>query len=312
MNRPALDLLAIGEPMIEFNRTRTGDGAWLQGFGGDSSNLIVAASRSGARCGYLSRVGDDAFGQALLALWRDEGVDASTVTVDPDAHTAVYFVEHGADGHRFAYLRRDSAASRMTPRALPADIGRRAAITCASGISLAISAGACDTVLAAFGAARAAGGRVALDANLRERLWPLPRARAIIGAAAALADYFLPSVDDAIALSGLPEDADPRAVLDWALGLGAGTVVLKLGARGVIASDGGQVLQVGGHRVDSVDATGAGDCFCGAFLARISAGDALEPALRYANAAAALATTGYGAVAPLPRPDAVARLLART
>jgi 2-dehydro-3-deoxygluconokinase len=59
-----------------------------------------------------------------------------------------------------------------------------------------------------------------------------------------------------------------------------------------------------------VDATGAGDCFCGACLARIAAGDGLADAARYANAAAALSTTGFGAVAPVPRPDAVRRLMA--
>jgi 2-dehydro-3-deoxygluconokinase len=63
--------------------------------------------------------------------------------------------------------------------------------------------------------------------------------------------------------------------------------------------------------VDAVDATGAGDTFCGSFLARIILGDAPEAALRYANAAAALSTTGYGAVAPIPRRAAVEALLAR-
>ena len=311
MARPPLDVLAIGEPMIEFNQTRAGETAWLQGFGGDTSNIVVAAARSGARCGYLSRIGDDAFGERLLALWKQEGIDASGVLVDPDAHTAVYFVEHDASGHRFSYLRRDSAASRLAPADLTPDIGARAAIVCASGISLAISPSACDTVFAAFEAARAKGARIAFDANLRERLWPLPRARAMNSAAAAMADFFLPSLEDALTLSGLPPASDPRAVLDWAHGLGAGTVVLKMGAQGAIASDGKKVLKVVAHQVDSVDATGAGDCFCGAFLARTAAGDDLEAATRYANAAAALATTGFGAVAPLPDPQAVAALLAK-
>lgn len=308
---PQLDLLAIGEPMIEFNQTRAGVASWLQGFGGDSSNLIIAAARSGARAGYLSRVGDDAFGRHFLELWKTEGVDSSTVRIDPEAHTAVYFVEHDAGGHRFSYLRDGSAASRLAPGDLPDDIGSRASLVCASGISLAISASACDTVFAAFDAARSHGARIAFDPNLRERLWPLPRARALIGAAIALSDYFLPSLDDVLTLSGLPPASDPLAVIDWAHRLGARNVVLKLGAAGVIASDGKRTVRVAAHSVQSVDATGAGDCFCGTFLARIAAGDDLEPAVRYANAAAAIATTGFGAVAPLPRPQAVEALLAK-
>ncbi len=63
-------------------------------------------------------------------------------------------------------------------------------------------------------------------------------------------------------------------------------------------------------RVNALDATGAGDCFDGAFAARLVAGDTPLAAARYANAAAALATTGYGAVAPLPRHADVIALLA--
>lgn len=310
MTEPAdLDVLAIGEPMIEFNRTRGGDdGRWLQGFGGDTSNVAIAAARSGARAGYLTRVGDDAFGRSLLALWRDEGVDTGAVIVDGAAPTAVYFVDHDAGGHRFSYLRAGSAASRLAPADVPAARLARTRIVMASGISLAISTSACDAVLHAFDAARAAGARVALDSNLRLALWPLARARAIVAAACAMADWFFPSLEDARALSGRHE---PDAIVDWSLRLGAKAVLLKLGAEGVLVCDGTRRVRIAGHAVAAVDATGAGDCFCGASLARLAAGDDLPQAARYANAAAALSTTGWGAVAPLPRPDAVRALLAR-
>jgi 2-dehydro-3-deoxygluconokinase len=64
-------------------------------------------------------------------------------------------------------------------------------------------------------------------------------------------------------------------------------------------------FRVPGHRVQAVDATGAGDTFDGSFLARLLAGDDLEAAARYANVAAALSTKGYGAVTPIPRAAAV-------
>jgi 2-dehydro-3-deoxygluconokinase len=130
----------------------------------------------------------------------------------------------------------------------------------------------------------------------------------MVGAAAGLADYFFPSIEDARALSGF---ADPEANIDWAHRLGARIVFLKLGPEGVIVSDGARCDHIPGHKVHAMDATGAGDCFCGATLARLAAGDDAFAAARYANAAAALATTGFGAVAPLPRPDAVRALLAR-
>jgi 2-dehydro-3-deoxygluconokinase len=223
------------------------------------------------------------------------------------AHTAVYFVTHGERGHVFSYLRAGSAASRLAPADLPLDLVRDARYVHASGISMAISASASDAVLAAFDAGRRAGARVAFDSNLRLKLWPLARARAMIGAAAAASDYFFPSLEDAQVLSG---HEAPEANLEWAHRLGAPTVFLKLGSAGVIVSDGTRVERIAGHAVNAVDATGAGDCFCGAALARLAAGDSIFDAARYANAAAALATTGFGAVAPLPRPADVRRLLA--
>lgn len=297
----AIDIVSIGEPLVEFNQTRPGEPQYLQGFGGDTANMIVAAARSGARTAYVTRLGEDEFGRMFLELWRQEGVDTRGVALDPQAFTAAYFVTHGAAGHAFTYLRAGSAASRMRPQDLPLELIRSARIVHASGISLAVAQAATQAALAA------ARGKVSFDSNLRLKLWPLERARVGIAAAAALADYFFPSLEDARSLSGLQ---DEQAILDWAHGLGAKAVFLKLGAGGVWVGDGDRRERIAGHKVQAVDATGAGDCFCGAALARLAAGDSIWEAARYANAAAALATTGYGAVAPLPRPEGVRRLLA--
>jgi 2-dehydro-3-deoxygluconokinase len=296
------DIVSIGEPLIEFNQTRPGRPQYLQGFGGDSSNMAIAAARQGARVAYFTRVGEDEFGRWFLKLWKQEKVDAKQVAIDRTAHTGVYFVSHGPKGHVFSYLRAGSAASRMNAADLPLGLLRSARFVHASGISLAISQSACNAVLAAFEAAET----VSFDSNLRLRLWPIERAREVIGKAAAMADYFFPSAEDAEALSGLKR---PDALLDWAHGLGAKNVFLKLGKDGVIVSDGKTRTRIRGHKVKAVDGTGAGDCFCGAALARLAAGDSVIEAARYGNAAAALKTTGYGAVAPIPAPRAVKKLL---
>ena len=300
------DILAIGEPMIEFNQVCANHPEFLQGFGGDTSNAIIAAARQGARTAYYTRVGVDAFGDRLLQLWREEAVDTAMVQRDAQAATGVYFVTHGAGGHQFSYLRAGSAASRMTPADLPHDAIRQAQWLHVSGISQAISATACDAVFEAIATARQAGVRVSYDANLRLKLWPLARASAIIRATVGMSDLFLPSLEDAQQFTGL---ADAQAILDWCWSAGARTVVLKLGKDGAIVATPGRQALVPGHTVQAVDATGAGDCFAGALLARLVAGDALEDAAQYANAAAALTTTGFGAVAPIPTPQAVHALL---
>jgi 2-dehydro-3-deoxygluconokinase len=304
-----LDFLGLGEAMVEFNQARPDDPrTYLQGFGGDTSNAAIAAARLGARAGYATRVGSDAFGRWLLELWHAEGVDTRAVAEDRAAPTGVYFVSHGPKGHEFSYLRSGSAASRLAPENLPEDALRDTRILHVSAISQAISSSACDACFAAIDIARAAGGRISYDTNLRLKLWPLPRASAIVDATLARVDWALPSLDDANLL--FPGEA-PDGIVDACHARGAPWVVLKMGAEGCIVSDGTRRERIAGFRVDSVDATGAGDCFDGAFAARVLAGDDPFDAAGYANAAAALATTGYGAVAPLPRDGAVRQLLQR-
>ncbi|HET8875814.1 MAG TPA: sugar kinase [Casimicrobiaceae bacterium] len=298
-NHGPLDVVALGEAMIEFNEARAGDSrSWLQGFGGDTSNMAIAAARLGARSGYVTRVGDDAFGRRLMALWAAEGVVTDGVSVDPDASTGVYFVAHGANGHEFSYLRQGSAASRMTPASLPLALLRSTRVLHLSAISQAISNSACDACFAAIDIARAAGARIAYDTNLRLKLWRLPRARAVILETLRRVDWALPGLDDASLLFG---ELDPAQIVEACHAHGSAVVVLKLGRDGCIVSDRNRNERIEGVRVASVDATGAGDCFDGAFVARMVAGDDAFAAARYANKAAALATVGYGAVAPLPR-----------
>lgn len=297
------DLLCLGEPLIEFNRQA--DGRYLQGFGGDTSNCAIAAARQGARVGYVTRLGRDALGGLFRELWRREGVDAACVA-EGDGHTGVYFVAHGPEGHEFSYLRAGSAASRMAPQDLPRDALRAAKILHVSGISQAISDSAADAVFAAMAEVRAAGGRVSYDTNLRLKLWPLERARAIIHAAVALADIALPGLEDARALTGLQA---PEAVVDFYLRLGPGVVVLTLGAEGALVATPERREHLPAPQVAAVDATGAGDTFDGAFLAELLAGRDVFAAGRYAVAAAALSTRGYGAVAPMPRRAEVAAFL---
>lgn len=300
------EVLAFGEAMVEFNQSQPGSPQYLQGFGGDTSNFCIAAARQGARTGFVSAVGDDHFGRLLLELWRREQVDTATVRVDRSAPTGVYFVSHGEHGHAFDYLRAGSAASRYASGELPLEAIAAARVIHLSGISFAISASACDAAFAAIDHAHANGVRVSFDTNLRLKLWPLARARAVMLEALRRTDICLPSWDDVTLLTG-HEERD--AIVDALLDCGPAVVALKLGKDGAYVATRDERRLVPGFAVEALDATGAGDCFGGAFIARIVAGDDPFTAARYANAAAALSTRGYGAVAPIPEADAVRALL---
>lgn len=290
------DLLCLGEPMLEFNQQP--DGRYLAGHGGDTSNAAVAAARQGASVGYLTRIGRDTFGDSFMTLWAEEGIDTRGVDVTDDGHTGIYFVSHGPDGHRFSYHRAGSAASRMTPAFLSGDMIRASKVLHISGISLAISESAADTAFAAIALAREAGVKISFDPNLRLKLWPLDRARAMIHAAMAATDIALPGLDDAVLLTG---KSDPDAIADFYLALGADTVALTLGDAGCLVATPADRRRIPGHTTEVRDATGAGDTFDGSFLAGyLRSGDPFA-AGRYANMAAALSTRGFGAVGPMPR-----------
>lgn len=302
----ALEILGLGEAMVEFNAARGEAGQFLQGFGGDTSNTVIAASRQGASTGYLSAVGNDVFGGLLLELWQTEGVSAQTVEISDNAPTGIYFVTHGESGHEFTYYRAGSAAAAVQATKLPKAAIGQAQILHLSGISLAISSAACDAALAAIEIAKQAGRLVSFDTNMRLKLWPLERARAMIHAVAAQADILLPSVDEAGVLTGLK---DPEAIADFYLDVGCPLVVMKMGKEGAMVADATGKDRIAGLPVQAVDATGAGDTFDGAFLAEYLRTKDARKAARYGNAAAALSTQGYGAVAPIPRREAVEAFL---
>ncbi|WP_119167899.1 sugar kinase [Algihabitans albus] len=304
------DLVCLGEPLLEFSAVaRDGETVYLQGYGGDTSNCAIAAARQGASVGYVTAVGDDAFGREFLDLWRREGIAVGAVTVDPHAPTGLYFITYQDGQHEFSYRRAGSAASRMRPDTLSLEVIREARILHVSGISQAISDSACDAVFTAIATAREAGTQVSYDTNLRLKLWPLARARAVIHAAMAEADIALPGLEDARQLTGL--DA-PDAIVDFYLKLGPKVVALTMGAAGTLVATTELRETVPVQKVEQVDATAAGDTFDGAFLARLLAGDSVVGAARYANTAAALSTQGYGAVAPMPTSEAVQQALAGT
>ena len=302
------DILSVGEPMWEMSAIPNEPGKFTLGFGGDTANFCVAAARQGASVGYITRVGNDPFGDELRTIWTQECIDCSQVVVDAHASTGGYFVHHGPDGHTFSYARTGSAASKLAPSDIDMEAVADAQFVHASGITQAISASARAATLAMFQEARKMGVTTAFDANFRPRLWTLIEAREALSEILPLTDYFFPSFDDAEALSG---SSDHDEILRWAHRSGAQVVVLKLGSEGVKISqgEGADVMQMASFPVDTVDATGAGDCFAGALVARMAMGDLMLDAVRYANAAAALTTTEFGAIAAIPRREVVKAFL---
>ncbi len=293
-----MEVLSIGEPLMEFSEIESDEGKiYKSGFGGDTSNFIIAVARQGVKAGYQTKVGKDAFGDQFLNLWKKEGVDVSQVIQDPNAHTGIYFISYSNKGHQFTYLRKNSSASKLNPTDINSDIISNLKCLHISGISQAISTSSCDAIFRAVEIANKNRVPISFDPNLRLKLWSLTRARAIIHETVQKADYFLPSLEDAEQLTGI---SDPKDIIDYYLNLGAKNIILKLGPNGVMIANDNDHHHIEGIKVDTIDATGAGDTFDGVFISKILQGATMEEAAKYANIGAALSTRGYGAVTPIP------------
>ena len=269
------------------------------GWGGDTANFVLAAARLGGSCGYVTRVGQDEFGHAFVAMLEGRGVDASRVRFDAEHHTGLYFVSYSEERtHRFSYLRRGSAASHLNAADIDRDYVGAARVMHVSGISQAISGSCADAVRVAMETARQVGTTVSYDANVRPALGDRERLRRNFAVALARADIVFVSEEDSAHLYG---DTPLDTVLDRVLEERPTLAVAKLGARGcVVRNDAGERWSVPAWPVDAVDATGAGDAFGAGFVLSLLRDEAPDEAGRYANAVGALTATGVGAIAPQP------------
>ena len=266
-------VVVVGEGMVELSRDEAG--GWRMGHGGDTLNTALHLARLGVEVAYLTALGNDPFSHGLRQAWCEEGVDPSLILTDPARRPGLYAITNDPDGERhFTYWRGESAARGLF--ALP---GIDAALAMAaeadllvfSMISLAIlPPDGREALLDLARRVRARGGQVAFDTNYRPALWDgVAAARAVHGAAMALADIGLPTLEDETALAVTGEGAAPAgtdeaaAVLDRWRRAGVGEVAIKCGADGCIV-DGEAVPPPA--RLAPVDTSGAGDAFNAGYL----------------------------------------------
>lgn len=310
MSARRFDLIALGECMVELYATQPLGSADVlhRSCGGDVLNALVAAARLGGRTGFITRVGDDPFGPALLGQWQREGIDVAQAPLVA-GENGVYFISLLADGEReFTYRRANSAASQLTAAGLDAHYIAAAHCILLSGITQALAPSAREATLAAARIAREHGVKVAYDPNYRPRLWAgqggLAAARAALLELLPLTDFLLPSYPaDVVLLDSVLPDAGPAAVRAAAaqFALGGAEVAMKCGADGsLVVQDGVQTAVSAVPAPQVVDTTGAGDAWNGAYLLHRLQGTPPARAAALANGIAADKLRHRGAIPPLP------------
>lgn len=269
--------------------------------GGKGANQAVAVARLGAQALLIGRLGRDGFGDRLLAGLRDDGVETRTVQALPGTHSGVAVIGVDPAGQNSILL-----ASGANALLRPSDLrAQESLIAKADAVLLQLEIPVA-TAATAIRLARRHRVPVVLDSA------PVPPDGLPPGAFRGV-DILSPNQTEATLLTGLACDTLDEACAAADLLVrryDPGVVVIKLGPLGALAYAGtSEFLHVPAFPARAVDTTAAGDAFSAALTVRLAEGASLGDALRFANAAGALAITRQGAQPAMPKRRDVERLL---
>ena len=314
------DVTAIGEILIDFTpagKSENGRTLFEENPGGAPANAAAAAAKLGARSAFIGKIGNDAFGRDAKAALENCGVCTEAMKTDAERHTTLAFVSLSSSGERaFSFARSGGADINL----LPDDIDKTlihdstflhiGSLSCTDEPSLSATRKAIDF-------AKNGGTLVSYDPNWREPLWrDKKKGIEMLRSLFKYAD-FVKIADNELAL--LYEENTPIAAQEI-LDEGVKLVCVTLGKDGVFyktqAYEG--IVSIPQYNIEVRDTTGAGDAFTGALLYRLTrrenplsfTEDELKSHLRFANAAATLCVSRYGAIPALASLSETEKLLA--
>lgn len=320
--------LVAGETLVDFIPDRPGPLTQVKSFsprpGGASANVAVAMARLDDTPYLLTRLATDDFGDHLAGRLDAETIPDDFVQRDSDRQTTLAFVTHDSDADRsFSFYRENAADAHITASTVPDSVLEAIDRLAIGGYMLTNEPGR-TAIFELVDRARAYDCTVVFDPNTRPELWaPHTDPVAVLESMLDRADIVKTATDD---FADLGYPSTPELLADHIMDRGPHTVLLTMGSAGsaLYANEdapwGTGTWSHDGYRVGTVDTTGAGDAFLGGVLVALDEGTDLtdtnptnaDPTelLSFANAVAALTTTGDGAWTALPDRDAVEGLRA--
>lgn len=253
--------------------------------GGKGSNHAIAAARLGADVTLVACVGDDGFGQEAIAWWQREGIHTDYVVQDTQRPTGTASIYVSADGENMI-----SIAGGANTSFLPEHVAAAEAVIAAADVVITVLEVPIPVAQMAL--------KLARRHQTRSILNPAPAKNASIELM-TYADIVTPNELELEAIYG-EVDLIRGEGAEYMLTSDAQIIVTTLGAQGSRWITRADTMGVQGYVVDTIDTTGAGDCFGGALAVAIAEGKELTDALDFANAAAALSTMKRGAARSMP------------
>ena len=305
------DVVALGELLIDFAPHSVNEAGYpvlSANPGGAPGNFLAALTKYGCRTAMIGKVGDDAFGRALVKTLEDAGIATGGIRIDPNVFTTLAFVSLDTSGNRdFSFARKPGADTCLTPEEVDEALIADATVFHFGTLSLTDEPAAGAT-RHAIELAKHHGALISLDPNLRKPLWKREEdAREAIEWSLHQADIVKISDEEIDWLWGLsPEEGAEKLLREYGVSL----VYATLGPKGCYAANGANRVTVQSPTgIHVVDTTGAGDIFGGSAMSQfIRCGKApadlteteLRRIVRFACTAASLSTQTHGGITSVP------------
>lgn len=258
--------------------------------GGKGANQAIAAARAGGQVRMVGRVGDDAFGKALLDGQQADGVDTRWTLPTPGAASGVALITVSDAGQNNIVVVPGANGLLTAADIRAADAAFEGAAVVLLQLEIPLEA-----VEAAVEAAHRHGAQVILN--------PAP-ARPLPAALLHQVDYLTPNEHELTLLTGLSAN-HIDAAFSAVKSLGTSRLIITLGGEGVMVVENGRIDHLPPHKVEVIDTTAAGDAFVGAFAVALTEGRSTLEAAAFGNAAGALSVTRAGAQPSLPMRSAI-------
>src|SRR3984957_9987814 len=295
----AVDLTFRTKLLPVWGETVLGGGFRL-GPGGKGSNQSVAAARLGATVYFISKVGDDSFGDIASKTLETEGVDTRFLTrSSEDATGAAAIIIDEASGEN-AIIVTPGAANTLSPHEI--DLARdqiRESAVFMTQLELPV-------------ALVEHGLKTARELGVPTILNPAPACR-LDDSIFPLCDYMTPNESEAATLTGCSVETlqDAERAADVLIARGVRNVILTLGARGALVKTASTSLHVAAFNAGKVvETTGAGDAFNAGFSVALSEGLGVVEAARFGCAVAGISVTRHGTAPSMPKRLEVTELMA--
>lgn len=251
--------------------------------GGKGANQAVAAARLGKDVAMVGRIGADDPGRRLIRVLTAERIEIGAVTEDPGAPTGAAFITVDASGENMIVV-----SPGANGEVSPADIEQSAELIAAAPVLLLQLEIPIEAVQSAAGICQ---GIVILN--------PAPAMPIPTGLLEAV-EILVPNRLELATLTGSPVAQTTDEIHDQIRRLPVSIGIVTLGAEGALVLEAGSITHVAAPAVKAVDATAAGDAFCGALADAIADGAGAVDATRWAVRAGAFAATRPGAQSSLP------------